>query len=127
MFGKHVPVTDKRAVFNLVWSYVVEELDKHKKARCTCDGSTRAGQVHVLDHTHANYTDQTISRIFYALTAAENLVVYGADVTNAFVKDSPPKQGFFVRPDKAFHDWWVYSKKRHLIQKGPVIMVLAAM
>ena len=45
MFGAPAPVTNKGAVFNLVWSYVVKELDKRKKARCTCDGSTRARQV----------------------------------------------------------------------------------
>ena len=54
MFGDPVPVTNKGAVFNLVWSYVVKELDKRKKARCTCDRSTRAGQVRVLDHKYAN-------------------------------------------------------------------------
>ena len=32
MFGDPVPVTNKGAVFNLVWSYVVKELDKRKKA-----------------------------------------------------------------------------------------------
>ena len=32
MFGKPVPVTDKGAIFNLVWSYVVKELDKREKA-----------------------------------------------------------------------------------------------
>ena len=43
MFGDPVPVTNKGAVFNLVWTYNIKELDKRKKARCTCDGSTRAG------------------------------------------------------------------------------------
>ena len=55
------PATDKDAIFNLVWTYVVKELDKRKKARCTCDGSTRGGQVCVLDYTYANCVDQTSS------------------------------------------------------------------
>ena len=54
----------KDSVFNLVWTYAVKELDKRKKARCTCDGSTRAGQVRVLDYTYANCVDQTSSRLF---------------------------------------------------------------
>ena len=32
MFGDPVPVTNKGAVFNLVWSYVIQELDKQKEA-----------------------------------------------------------------------------------------------
>lgn len=59
MFGDPCPVTKKSAVFNLIWTYVVKELDGRKKACCTCDGSTRGGQVRVLDHTFANSIDWT--------------------------------------------------------------------
>ncbi len=107
LFGAPVPATDTAAIFNLVWTYVIKELDKHKKARCTCDGSTCGGQVRVLDFTYANCIDQTSCRIFYALSAAENLLIYGSDVANAFAEAPPPKQGFFIPPDKAFTDWWV--------------------
>jgi hypothetical protein len=34
LFGKPVKVDNNEAVFNLVWTYVVKELDKHEKARC---------------------------------------------------------------------------------------------
>jgi len=61
MFGKPVRVDSNEAVFNLVWTYVIKELNKWKKARCTCDGSPRSGQVRVLDHTYANCIDQTSS------------------------------------------------------------------
>ena len=126
LFGEPVPAKDKDAIFNLVWTYVVKELDKRKKARCTCDGSTRGGQVRVLDYTYANCVDQTSSRIFYAVAAAENLLVYGADVANAFGEAPSPKQGFYIRPDKAFIDWWA-SKGRPPIPPGYVIPVLKAM
>ena len=36
MFGAPVPNTNNGAVFNLVWTYVIKELDKRKKARFTC-------------------------------------------------------------------------------------------
>ena len=126
LFGEPVPATDKDAIFNLVWTYVVKELDKRKKARCTCDGSTRGGQVRVLDYTYANCVDQTSSRIFYAVAAAENLLVHGADVANAFGEAPPPKQGFYLRPDKAFSEWWA-SKGRPPIPPGYVIPVFKAM
>jgi hypothetical protein len=59
LFGKPVKVDNNEAVFNLVWTYVVKELDKHNKARCTCNGLTQGGQVCILDHTYANFVDQT--------------------------------------------------------------------
>jgi hypothetical protein len=40
---------------------------------------------------YANALDQTGSKIFYALAAAENLLVFGADVSNAFGDAPPPK------------------------------------
>ncbi|EJK69950.1 hypothetical protein THAOC_08742 [Thalassiosira oceanica] len=126
MFGAPVRATSDLSIFNLVWSYVVKELDKRKKARCTCDGSSRGGQVRVLDHTYANCVDHTSSRLFYALAAKENLVIHGADVTNAFGEASPPKQGFYIRPDAAVRAWW---RARRGVDLGPheVIPILAAM
>ena len=119
MFGTQEPMVSKDTVFRLVWTYNVKVLDQRKKARCACDGSTRAGQVRVLDHTYAGCVDHTSSRLFYALAAAENLLVYGADVTNAFGDAPPPKQGFQIQPDKAFHDWWTIYKKTPTDSKGP--------
>jgi hypothetical protein len=40
--------------------------------------------------------DQTSARIFYAVTLAENLIIFGADVSNAFAEAPPPKQGFYI-------------------------------
>eukprot|EP00804_Cyclotella_cryptica_P017245 CCRYP_016804-RA/>CCRYP_016804-RA protein AED:0.21 eAED:0.21 QI:0/0/0/1/1/1/3/0/813 len=70
--------------------------------------------------------DQTASRIFYALAAAEGLLVFGSDVSNAFGKAPPPKQGFYIRPDKAFCEWWM-ARGRGVIPEDFVIPVLAAM
>jgi len=127
MFGNPVPVEDESAIFHLVWTYVIKELDGCKKARSVCDGSSRSGQVRVLDHTYANCVDRTGSRFFYAISAAENMLVYGADVSNAFAEAPPPKQGFFIYPDRAFNDWWVNKKGNPPIPDGHVIPVLGAM
>ncbi len=127
MFGNLVAAADGDAIFHLVWTYVIKSLDGHKKARCVCDGSTRLGSVQVLDETYANCVNQTSSRLFYAVAAAENLLVFGAVVSNAFAEAPPPKQGFYIRPDKAFNDWWVQHKKSTPIPTGHVIPVLSAM
>jgi hypothetical protein len=127
MFGDPVRIDDERLIFYLVWTYVEKVLDKRKKARCTCDGSTRAGKVRILDHTYANCVDQTGARIFYAASAAENLLMFGADVSNAFGEAPSPKQGFYIRPDKAFNEWWTIHKQRPPIPPGHVIPILKAM
>jgi hypothetical protein len=127
MFGSPVAVESNEAVFNLVWSYGIKAVDARKKARCTCDGSPRSGQVRILDETYANCVDQTSARLFYGIAAAENLIVYGADVSNAFAEAPPPKQGFYIRPDRAFQEWWTIHKNRPPIPHGHMIPILSAM
>jgi hypothetical protein len=85
-----------------------------------------SGQVQILDYTYVNCVDQTSARIFYAVLAAVNLIIFGADVSNAFTEAPLPKQGFYI-PNKAFYDWWVNHKKHDPIPHGAVILVLSAM
>jgi hypothetical protein len=127
MVGLPTIVSSDNAMFNLVWTYAIKEVNNRKKAWCTCDGSPRSGQVRVLDFTYVNCVDQTSARIFYVVSVAENLLIFGADVSNAFAEAPPPKQGVYIRPDKAFHDWWVNHKKRPPIPPGAVIPILLAM
>lgn len=127
MFGTPQLVDDEAAVFHTVWTYAIKALDGRKKARFACDGSPRSGQAKILDETYANCVDQTSSRLFYAIAAAENLLIYGADVSNAFAEAPPPKQGFYIYPDRAFHEWWVHHKKKPPLEKGYVIPILSAM
>jgi hypothetical protein len=127
MFGNPVTVDDDATVFHLIWTYGIKTLDGRKKAHCVCNGSTRSGSIQVLDETYANCVDQTSSHLFYAIAVAENLAVYGADMCNAFVEAPPSKQGFYVRPDQAFNEWWMQHKKRPPIPDGQVIPILSAM
>jgi hypothetical protein len=55
------------------------------------------------------------------------MLIFGADVSNAFGEAPPPKQGFFIRPDQAFRDWWNSKGDRDPIPDRWVIPVLAAM
>jgi hypothetical protein len=126
MFGTLVATSKDDAVFHLVWTYNVKAVNGRKKTCCVCDGSTRSGKVCILAETYANWVDQASARMFYAIAAAENLLVYGADVSNAFAEAPPPKQGFFIRPDHAFNEWWVQHKNRPPIPHGHVIPILFA-
>jgi hypothetical protein len=61
-----------------------------------CDGSPHGGKARILGYTHANCIDHTASRLFYEISTTENMLIYGADVSNAFSKAPPPKQGFYI-------------------------------
>ncbi len=50
-----------------------------------------------------------------------------ANISNAFAEAPPPKQGFYIYPDRAFKDWWVHHKKNPPIPDGHMILVLGAM
>jgi hypothetical protein len=102
MFGTPMSMNGKMAVFHFVWTYAIKALDSCKKARWACDGSPRLGQAKILDKMYANCVDRTNSRLFYAIPAAENLLIFGADVSNVFAEAPPPKQGFYIHPDRAF-------------------------
>jgi hypothetical protein len=127
MFGSPVMVDSEAAVFHSVWTYAIKVLDGRKKARFTCDGSMRSGQAQILNETYANCVNQTGSRLFYAIAAVENLLIFGADVSNSFAEAPPPKQGFYIYPEKVFYNWWVKHKQRPPIPPGHVIPILLAM
>jgi hypothetical protein len=118
MFGQPVQVKTREHVFHLVWTYKIKDEDGRKKARCACDGSSRGGKVRVLDLVYANCVDHTTGRMFYAITAAERLKCYGGDVSNAFAEAPPPKQGFYIQPDRAFREWWVHRGNDPITQRS---------
>jgi hypothetical protein len=127
MFSEPIGASDGDAIFHLVWTYNIKAVDERNKARCVCDGSTRSGQVRVLAETCANCVEQTSAHLFYVVFAAENMLIFGADVSNAFAEAPPPKQPFFIRLDRAFNEWWTNHLKRPAIPPGHIIPVLKAM
>jgi hypothetical protein len=127
MYSLPVQQSENDAVFHLVWTYDIKAVDGCKKAWCVCDGSTRSGKVQILAETYANCIDQTSAQLFYAVALAENLLIFGADVSNAFDKAPLPKQPFFIRLDRAFCNWWTKHLKREPIPEGAIIPVLSAM
>jgi hypothetical protein len=127
MFGPSLLVDEDAAIFPLAWTYNVKALDGRKKARCVCDGSPHTRQATILDKTYTNCVDQTSSRLFYSIAAAENLLIFGADVLNAFAEAPPPKQGFYIYPDCAFREWWVNHKHNPPLANVEAIPILSAM
>jgi hypothetical protein len=103
-FGEPTLASDEDAIFYLGWTYTLKAVDGCKKACCVCNASTGSGLVLILAEIYANCIEQASSRLFYAIAAGENLLVFGADVSNAFAEAPPPKQPFFIRTNKAFYD-----------------------
>jgi hypothetical protein len=85
------------------------------------------GHVKVLDKTYANCVNQTNACLFYAVAAGKIMLIYSADASNAFAEATPPKQGFFIHPDRAFIEWWTIHKGRPPIPHGHVIPINSAM
>jgi hypothetical protein len=125
-FGAPMLVEKDDAVFHLVWTYNIKVVNGRKKACCVCDSSSRSGSVKILDKVYANCINQTSLRLFYAVAAAENMLVFGSDVCNAFTEAPPPRQGFYIWPDWAFIEWWEH-KGNPPIPPGHIIPVLSAM
>jgi hypothetical protein len=113
MFGQPVLVTDKLAIFHLVWTYVIKELNSQKKTRCVCNGSPRSGQVRILDHTYANCIDLTELQFYYAISATKNMLIYRPNISNVFEEAPPPKQGFYIYPECALKNGGLYTKGIH--------------
>jgi hypothetical protein len=125
MLGTPCPLPTGSSWFNIVWQYDIKQ-DGRKKARATCDGSTRGNVVRVLDYTYAGTPDHIGQRVFFATCAAENLVIYGSDASNAFAEASPPKQGINLHADRSFREWWVW-KGRSPLPDGYVVPLQSAM
>ena len=116
-------------IFRLVWTYAKKlagDVKVRRKSRAAIDGSPRAGQAEIIGPTFANCADQTASRLFYAISAAENLLLFGGDVSNAFAEAPGPEKHFFIQPDKAFKEWWTEHKKRPPLKDDEVITGLRA-
>jgi len=91
-------------IHHMLWRYVIKQ-DGTKKARMVCDGSPRRGTI-TLGHTYANSLMAASERMFWALTAMNQLLAYGADVTNAFAEAPPPVHPLYMYVDDAHREWW---------------------
>jgi hypothetical protein len=112
-------------IWRLLWTYVVKPPpENRKKAWCVCDGSLRARKKCNIGHRFASCLDHDGERIFWSIAAKRNLIVIGADISNAFAEAPPPTEKLYIIPDNIFLDWWTNHKKRDPIPTGWVMEVL---
>ena len=124
-FGKPCPLPPGANCLPLLWTYLMKE-DGRYKARLVCNGApSKKGSV-TLGQTYAAALEQSGNRIFWAAAAARNMVVYGADASNAFAEAPPPKAPLYVRIDTPFREWWK-SKGRPDLPSNYVLPVQKAL
>ena len=91
-----------------------------------CNGNPRRKGTVTLAHTFAACLEQPGSRTFWEIVAFFNMLVIGADASNAFAEAPAPKAPLYVIVDQQFREWWA-SKGRGDIPIGWVLPVQHAL
>ena len=125
MFGNPMPPPKHANIINFLWTYGIKT-DGTKKARCVCNGNPRRKGTVTLAHTFATCLEQPGSRVFWASASIHDMIVVGADVSNAFTEAPPPKAPLYVIVDQQFREWWA-TQGRGDISLGWVMTVQHAL
>ena len=126
MFGKPCPLPPNANVLNLLWDYRIKD-DGTYKARMVCNGRPSNKNTVVFGYTYAKSLDHVGARIFWAAAAAKNLIVQGADASNAFAEADAPKHPLYVRVNEPYRQWWTQHLQQPPIPPGYVLPVFKAL
>ena len=106
MFGEAIPRPRGAIVLRPHWQYHIKR-DGTRRSRNCCDGSPRAAPLlHGIASTYSSSVDQPIQRLFFALAAACNFLVFGGDAQDAFAHSPPPEHPTFISLDDAYIEWY---------------------
>jgi hypothetical protein len=96
MFGKPCYPPKNAILLNSHWQYRIKQSGKRRSRNC-CDGSACAApKLHALAKMYASCVEQPIFRLFCALSAGLNLLIYGGDAQDAFAHSPAPKVPTFI-------------------------------
>ena len=95
MFGEPCVLPPNANVLNLLWAYSIKD-DGTLKARMVCNGKPSDKNTVIFGYTFAKSLDHVGARIFWATAAAKNMIVQGADASNAFAEAQAPKIPLYV-------------------------------
>jgi hypothetical protein len=88
------------------WANVIKTCGR-RKCRLCADGSKRAApNLHKFAQTYSSCIEQPCQRLFFALAAADGLIVRGADCTNAYANAPPPTHETFLAIDDTYAEWY---------------------
>ena len=74
-----------------------------------------------LAHTYASCIEQPAARMFYSLAALENMIILGADASNAFTEAPAPVAPLYLKINEQFRNWWTKHKGQEPIPEGWVL------
>jgi dUTP pyrophosphatase len=126
MFGDPCPLPPNANVLGLLWYYNIKD-DGTLKARMVCNGRPSDKNTVIFGYTYAKSLDHVGSRVFWATAAAKNLIVRGADASNAFAEADGPKIPLYVRVNDQYREWWAEKMKKPPIPRGHVLPVYKAL
>ena len=122
MFGRPMRPPPGANILSLLWTYGIKA-DGTKKARCVCNGNPRRKGTVTLAHTFAACLEQPGARSFWSSAAYFNMLVLGADASNAFAEAPAPTAPLYVIVDTQFREWWRQQGHINDIPAGSVLPV----
>ena len=125
MFGKPIPKPSNSNILHLLWVYKHKD-DGTYKARGVCNGAPNQRGSVTKDHTFAACLEQPGARIFWGIAATQDLIVLGADASNAFAEAPAPKAPLYVWIDDQYREWYL-EKYNVKIPPGHVLPVQHAL
>ena len=126
MFGEPCVLPPNANVLFLLWAYSIKD-DGTLKARMVCNGKPSNKNTVIFGYTFAKSLDHVGARIFWATAAAKNMIVQGADASNAFAEAQAPKIPLYVRVNEPYREWWTEKLGRKPIPRGYVLPVHRAL
>ena len=109
MFGTPCQPPSNAIILRPQWAHKIKQ-DGTRRSRLCGDGSKRAvPQLYEDQDNSSSCLDQPICRLFFALAAARNLVVFGGDARDAYAHSPGSSTPVFLRLDATFRIW--YQKK----------------
>jgi hypothetical protein len=79
-----------------------------------------------MAETHASCIEQPVFRLFLALSASLNYLIFGGDAQDAFAHSPAPTDPTYVAIDDAYSDWY-FDKCAVRLERGLVLPVLRAL
>ena len=122
--GPIPPNIDNYSILPMIWVYLIKT-DGRKKARCVANGAPHLKGTITLANTYAACLEQAACRLFWAIAAIKNKLVFGSDAVNAFAEAPPPKSPLFLKVDEAYKNWYRQKHKVNLAENSYVRVLQA--
>jgi Reverse transcriptase (RNA-dependent DNA polymerase). len=126
MFGEPCPRPPKAIVLRSVWTYLLKK-DGTRKARQCGDGRPlRDDKFRRLEAIYTACVSQVGVKIFFALSALNNYIIYDLDAVNAFGQAGGLFHVVYMEIDAQYREWY-FARKGRTIPDGWVLPVTGSL